>query len=193
MATCKIIPVGIGTNACKENFSGVGGEAWIFFKEDLVAAPAYSDDANEFKASAFGESTFVEGAGAYKIKLKKQVNSVTWTNNPNGGGYTVTATIIVANDMDSMAFNGRALNNAGGDWGLMIPTATADGTSRYYVIYNHDFGLSTFTVEGTTGDAPDSDHGHTITVAATMFYGPTMWEGTLTEAPSGATDSGAEG
>ena len=193
MATCKIIPVGIGTNACKENFSGVGGEAWIFFKEDLVAAPAYSDDANEFEASAFGESAFVEGAGAYKIKLKKQVNSVTWTNNPNGGGYTVTATIIVANDMDSMAFNGRALNNAGGDWGLMIPAATADGTSRYYVIYNHDFGLSTFTVEGTTGDAPDSDHGHTITVAATMFYGPTMWEGTLTEAPSGATDSGAEG
>lgn len=178
---CNLIPnVGYGTNACKENFSGVGGEAWIFLKEDLEAAPAYDETGkkNEFTSDSF---KFKTNKGAYKIKLKKQVNSVTWANNANSGGYTVTGTFIVADDMDTMAFNGRTLNNLGGDWGVMIPAATADGSSRFYVIYNHDFGLSTITIEGTTGDAPDSDHGHTYTVAATMFYGPTMWSGTLTD------------
>ena len=168
--------VGYGTNACTENFSGVGGEAFIFMKEDLAAAPAYSETDNTFSADAF---SFKEGKGAYRVKLKKQVNSVTWSNNPNSGGYTVTGTFIVADDMDTMAFNGRTLNNLGGDWGVMIPKSTADGSEEYYVIYNHQFGLSTFTVEGTTGDAPDSDHGHTYTVAATMFYGPTTWAGSL--------------
>lgn len=175
---CNLKPnVGYGTTACTENFSGVGGEAYIFLKEDLAAAPVYSENTNSFESSSFA---FNDGKGAYRVKLKKQVNSVTWNNNANSGGYTVTGTIIVADDMDTMAFNGRTLNNLGGDWGLMIPKATADGTDEFYVIYNHQFGLSTFTVEGTTGDAPDSDHGHTITVAATMFYGPTTWAGTLT-------------
>jgi hypothetical protein len=188
---CNLKPnVGYGPNACIENFSGVGGEAFIFLKDDLEAAPVYetTENKNEFTSTSF---TFKNAKGAYRIKLKKQVNSVTWSNNPNSGGYTVTATFIVADDMDSMAFNGRTLNNLGGDWGVMIPAATSDGTSRYYVIYNHDFGLSTFTVEGTTGDAPDSDHGHTYTVAATMFYGPTMWTGTLnTVSEEGNKDNG---
>ena len=168
--------VGFGKNSCAENFSGVGGEAFIFLKEDLTAAPEY-DEAGQTNSFTSGSFTFKDGAGAYNVKLKKQVNSVTWSNNPNSGGYTVTATFTVADDMNKMAFNGRTLNNLGGDWGVMIPTAN---TNEYYVIYSHQFGLSTFTVEGTTGDAPDSDHGHTYTVAATMFYGPTLWTGTLT-------------
>lgn len=164
--------VGYGNTACTENFSGVGGEAFIFMKKDLAAAPEYSEDSNTFTADSF---TFKEGAGVYNVKLKKSVNSVTWSNNANSGGYTVTATFTVADDMNKMAFNGRTLNNMGGDWGIMIPTANSN---EYYVIFNYQFGLSTFTVEGTTGDAPDSDHGHTYTVAATMFYGPTTWTGT---------------
>ena len=166
---CNLKPnVGYGANACTENFSGVGGEAFLFMKSDLDGAPEYSDDSNSFKEGTF---KFTEGKGVYNIKLKKAVNSVTWANNANSGGYTVTATFTVADDMNKMAFNGRTLNNLGGDWGVLIATANVD---EYYVIYNHQFGLSTFTVEGTTGDAPDSDHGHTYTVAATMFYGPTV-------------------
>lgn len=178
---CNLKPnVGYGVEACVENFSGVGGEAYIFKKEDLAKAPVANEDSNSFTSDSF---TFKEGPsfGMYKIKLKKQVNSVTWSNNPNSGGYTVTATFIVADDMDKMSFNGRTLNNLGGDWGVMIPKGTTkDGETEYYVVYNHDFGLSTFTVEGTTGDAPDSDHGHTYTVAATMLYGPMTWVGSPT-------------
>ena len=166
---CNLKPnVGYGATACTENFSGVGGEAFLFMKADLDGVPVYSDDENTFQEGTF---KFKEGKGVYNIKLKKAVNSVTWSNNANSGGYTVTATFTVADDMNKMAFNGRTLNNLGGDWGVLIATANAN---EYYVIYNHQFGLSTFTVEGTTGDAPDSDHGHTYTVAATMFYGPTV-------------------
>lgn len=190
---CNLIPnVGYNTGACSENFSGVGGEVFIFLKEDLEAAPAYDETG---KTNSFKETTafkFKQGKGAYRVKLKKQVNSVTWSNNPNSGGYTVTATFTVADDMDNMAINGRALNNLGGDWGVMIPKSTADGTDEYYVIYNHQFGLSTFTVEGTTGDAPDSDHGHTYTVAATMLYGPTTWKGTIDTDFTDTSDSGEE-
>lgn len=160
--------VGYGATACLENFSGVGGEAFLFLKSDLEGAPVYSNTKNTFMEGTF---KFKDGGGVYNIKLKKAVNSVTWSNNANSGGYTVTATFTVADDMNKMAFNGRTLNNLGGDWGVLIATANPN---EYYVIYNHQFGLSTFTVEGTTGDAPDSDHGHTYTVAATMFYGPTV-------------------
>ena len=41
--------VGYGTNACVENFSGVGGDAFIFMKEDLditSGLPAYSEEEN---------------------------------------------------------------------------------------------------------------------------------------------------
>ena len=166
---CNLKPnVGFGNTACTENFSGVGGTAYIFMKSDLAQAPKYSDTDNTFMEGSF---SFTEGKGLYDVKLKKAVNSVTWSNNANSGGYTVTATFTVADDMNKMAFNGRTLNNLGGDWGSLIPTANDD---EYYVIFNYQFGLSTFTVEGTTGDAPDSDHGHTYTVAATMFYGPTI-------------------
>ena len=161
--------VGYGDTACLENFSGVGGEAFIFMKQDLEDAPEYDDtNGNSIASDSF---VFKEGKGVYNIKLKKAVNSVAWSNNPNSGGYTVTATFTVADDMDKMAFNGRTLNNLGGDWGVLIPAAAKD---TYYIIFNYQFGLSTFTVEGTTGDSPDSDHGHTYTVGATMFYGPTM-------------------
>lgn len=174
MAKCNLINVGFGVDACKENFSGVGGTAYFFLKSDVTAAPSYDDAKNAFTSTSF------PSLKAYKVKLKKKVNKVDWTNNPNGGGYTCTATLMVADDMDSMSLNGRSLNNLGGDFGVMIPKSTADGTTEYYVIYNHEFGTD-FTCEGTTGDAPDSDHGHTITVAATMFYGPTTWSGTLVE------------
>lgn len=180
--------VGYGANACVENFSGVGGEAFIFMKEDLditSGLPAYSEEENKFTEGAF---KFKEGKFPYRIKLKKAVNSVTWSNNPNSGGYTVTATFIVADDMDKMAFNGRTLNNLGGDWGVFIPKMTTDGSEEYYVIFNYQYGLSTFTVEGTTGDAADSDHGHTYTVAATMFYGPTSYVGNIAE----LAETGAE-
>ena len=162
---CNLINVGFGTtDGCKENFSGIGGTAYFFLKKDVPNAPKVSDEENRFEDAAF------TGVPVYKIKLKKKVNKVDWTN------------------MDTMAFNGRTLNNLGGDFGVMIPKSTADGTKDYYVIYNHEFGTD-FTNEGTTGDAPDSDHGHTITVAATMFYGPCLWSGELTE----AGDSTVEG
>ena len=71
---------------------------------------------------------------------------------------------------------------------VISPKSTEEGDTEYYVIYNHDQGLSTFTVEGTTGDAADSDHGHTYTVAATMLYGPTTWTGTITPYEEGTAD-----
>ena len=180
---CNLINVGFGDNACKENFSGVGGTAYIFLKKDVASAPQVNAEKNRFEDTAF------VGVPVYKIKLKKKANKVDWANNPNGGGYTNTVTLVVADDIDGMAFNGRTLNNLGGDFGVMIPKSTADGTNDYYVIYNHEFGCD-FTNEGTTGDAPDSDHGHTITVAATMFYGPCLWSGELTEAGDDAAGEG---
>lgn len=179
---CNLINVGFGDNACKENFSGIGGTAYFFLKKDVPSSPKVSETENRFEDAAF------EGIPVYRVKLKKKVNKVDWVNNPNGGGYTNTATLIVADDVNGMSFNGRTLNNLGGDFGVMIPASTADGSKDYYVIYNHEFGTD-FTNEGTTGDAPDSDHGHTLTVAATMFYGPCLWSGSFAEVGDASKDS----
>ena len=163
----------ISGTSCTENFSGVGKTLYIFKTSDLKAAPVYSDDVAGFTPET--DFAFNEGAGAYKIALKRQSGKVTSTSTPNGGGFTNTFTGVVAANMDQMSLLARTLNNSE-DWGAMI----GDGMGGYYVLYDPTFGIS-FSMESDTGDTPESDHGHTITIAAgPMKYPLAKWTGSLT-------------
>lgn len=164
----------VSGDACTENFSGVGMTLYIFKTADLTSAPEYDDALAGFSADSFA---FTSGKGAYKITLKRQSGKVTSTSTPDGGGFVNTFTGVVSANMDKMSLLARALNNSN-EWGAMI----GDGKGGFYVLYDPTFGIS-FSMESDTGDAPDSDHGHTITIAAgPMLYPLAKWTGTITEA-----------
>lgn len=171
VASCTLKNVGNSAAKCTENYSGVGTSVYVFFPEDLTAEPAYSEELAGFDKSSF---TFKEGAGAWEIKIKKKSGKVTFESNPQGGGFNNVLTFVVNNDMETMAFISRTINNR--DTGWMV----ADGTGKYYVLYDPVF-FPDVSMSGDTGDTPDSDHGITVTVTASpMRYGFAKWEGVIT-------------
>ena len=173
MATlCDFFDVIGDETSCTENFSGVGKQLFLFKGSDLAEKPTYDDASAGFSPDSF---TFKEGKGAYKVDLKRQTGKVDYTSTPDGGGFTNTFTGTVASNMDKFSHLSRALNNLG-DWGAMV----SDGADGYYVIYDPNF-VTTFNSEGTTGDTPDSDHGHNLTIACgPMRYPLAKWKGALT-------------
>lgn len=180
---CDLKHVGLSTSACTENFSGVGKELYIFRSADLAAAPTYSETEAAFEEASFA---FAEGKGAYRVKLKKQSGKVTSTSNANAGGFSNVFTGVVATDMETMSLVARSMNNDD-EFGAMV----ADGQGGYYVIYDPTFGC-TFSMESDTGDAPDSDHGHTLTITSNpMRYALCKWNGKLTIAGEEEAEAGA--
>lgn len=156
---------------CTENFSGVGTRLFLFLPEDLEAAPQYDEQAAEYTTDSF---TFKTGKGAWEIHLKPKSGKVTSTSNANGGGFSNVFTGVVAKNMHDMSFLARILNNR--NFGAMVK---ADDES-YYVLYSATFD-NEFSLESDTGDTPDSDHGHTLTITCSpMYYPLTKWKNTLT-------------
>ena len=173
---CDFMNVLSGTT-CAENFSGVGMTLYIFNANDLEKAPDYDEQNAGFTAASFA---FKDGAGAYRVILKRQSGKVTSTSTPNGGGFVNTFTGVVAANMDKMSLLARTLNN-NPEWGAMVGAGQdAEGNPTYYVIYDPTFGIS-FNMESDSGDTPESDHGHTLTISAgPMVYPMAKWTGTLT-------------
>lgn len=170
---CVLKHVGSSAASCSENYSGIGNKVYVFFPEDLTAAPEYSESEAGFSQDSFA---FAEGKGAYEIKIKKKSGKVTFSSNPQGGGFSNVLTFVVNNDMETMALIGRTINNV--DTGWMVE----DGTGKFYVLYDPTFAPEV-TQEGDTGDTPDSDRGITVTVTASpMKYGFAKWAGTITKA-----------
>lgn len=170
LACDKLMNVKAGTE-CVENFSGVGTRLYVFLPELLGnATPIISDTAAEYEAASFD---FTLDTNIWEIHLKPKSGKVTSTSNPNGGGFSNVFTGIVAKNMHDMSFLARILNNK--TFGAMV----ADGSGNFYVLYSPDFDTE-FSLESDTGDAPDSDHGHTITITCSpMLYPLTKWSGTI--------------
>lgn len=176
---CSFIDVGGTAQSCQENYSGIGTSVYIFSGEALDAAsltPTYDESKAEYTAASF------DGLTVNRIVIKSQSGKVTYTSNPNAGGFNNIFTGVVANDMEKMSLMERTMNNLT-NWGLLVP----DGSGKMYVIYAKDFDLQ-FSAEGDTGDTPDSDHGHTLTVTAGPCRYPFVkWDGSVTASTSGGT------
>lgn len=170
---CNLANIGSSSVSCRENLSGVGSRLFLFLPEDLESAPTYDEEKAEYTTSSF---TFKEGKGAYEVYLKPKSGKVTSSSNANAGGFSNVFTGIVAKSMDEMSHLMRVLNNR--NFGAMV----SDGAGKYYVLYSPDYD-NEFSSESDSGDTPDSDHGHTLTITCSpMLYPMTKWEGTLTMA-----------
>jgi len=171
--SCQFVNVGGSSQNCQENYSGIGTSIYIFSSDNLAtvdASPEYEDDLPEYTQASF------HGVKLHRIVIKSQSGKVTHSNNPNAGGFNNIFTGLVANDMENMSLMGRTMNNLN-NWGLLVP----DGSGKMYVIYAKDFDLK-FEMSGDTGDTPDSDHGHTLTVTAGPCRYPFVkWNGHVEE------------
>lgn len=162
---CNFIHVRSSAN-CSENFSGVGAKFWVFSGEKIseeqwntVVSQKNLADYSNYVASAVNNQKCVV------VDIKPKSGKVTATANSNGGGFSNVFTAVVANNMNDMTELARSLNNDT-DWGILVPA----GAGQYYVLYDKSFGIE-FGMESDSGDTPDSDHGHTVTITCSpMIY-----------------------
>lgn len=166
---CTFINVKGSSENCKETFSGVGSVIYLVNTENVDAQWDLSE-VSSMDNYVTTIQAFLLGSGyeAVEVHIKPKSGKVTSSNNPNGGGFTNVFTGVVANNMKRMSELARSLNNTN-DWGAIIPCSNGA-----YYIYDKDFGVE-FQLESDTGDTPDSDHGHTLTITCDpMLYPLTL-------------------
>lgn len=170
---CDLKDIGLADAGCGEAFSGLGNKVYVFFPEDLQAAPTFDEKGAAFAEAAF---TFAEGKGANVIKIKKQSGHLSSTGNAGAKGWNVTLEFVIDKDLDNAAHILRILKNRGDAvWMVECP----DGTG-YYVVYDPVFGTEVNS-NFDSGTTPDSDNGHTVTVTCNPCrYSTIKWSGTLT-------------
>lgn len=160
---CNLINVKATGVNCEENFSGTGNKAYIARltdtqRESLTYVGLDSDGKTPIRMTI--PSEILKTIQFFQVVLKSKVNKVDYQSNPNGGGYTATLNMVVDKQVDSWAHNSRILNNTN-DWIVLLST----GKDSYYFLGDKDFD-NEFADAGTTGDAPDSDKGSTVTITA---------------------------
>lgn len=151
------------TVTCEENFSGTGNKAYIARLNDTQRQSLTYvglDDDGKTPIRMTIPSDILKTIQFIEVVLKSKVNKVDYQSNANGGGYIATAQIVVDKQVDSWAYNSRIMNNTG-DWIVLL----ADGKGAYYFLGDANFD-NEFSDAGSTGDAPDSDKGSTVTITA---------------------------
>lgn len=160
---CNLIQVKPTVN-CDENFAGTGNKAFIArLTDDQRASMSYvgigpEDDGSTPIRAVIGKASEIV---FQEIVLKSKVNKIDYQSNPNGGGYIATANLVVDKQLDSWAYNSRIMNNTG-DWIVLLSTGKE---GEYYILGDANYD-NEFSDAGTTGDAPDSDKGSTVTITA---------------------------
>lgn len=171
-SSCDLKDIALAAAGCDEQFSGLGNHIYVAYPEDLTAKPAYDPAKAAFATSAF---TFKSGKGAWKIRIKKQSAKISSTGNAGAKGYNVTLTFNIEKDVENAATVLRIMKNRGDV--IVFAERPAGG---YLVVYDPMFGTEVNS-NYDTGDTPESDSGHTVTVTSNPNkYPVATWEGALT-------------
>lgn len=175
---CDFIDV-LNQNAeCEENFSGTAERIYLFKKSQLYDSTEkkYVYPEVDTEAAAYTAGSFANLQGKLVgVDIKPNSGRVTWTNTPDGGGFTNVGTFIVSKNMKKFSRLARAMNAT--DFGVLIPTGNGN---ECYVLFSQ-YASAQFQLEGDTGAAPDDDHGHTATcTCAKMKYPAMTWAGPAT-------------
>lgn len=165
---CSLNHIEATLDNCEESFSGIGSRIYVALVADLTKADVKkSDTAAEFTPDSFKS---LEGK-IYAIDIKEESGEISYTTNPDGGGFTNQIQFTVAKNMHAMSFNMRTLNN------VKFLAFAPDGDDGYYTFYSVMGSAKISEGTGTTGNTTDSDHGHTTTISAgPMFYPMMKWK-----------------
>lgn len=168
----------------KTNPSGIGSEIFIAAKADIASVPAYG--AAGEAALAVGDITMVATKTFFRLystqgKAKFDFES---TGEKDAKLFKVMAELTYP-DIDE-ASKKLVMEILNGNCVLLIPTLTGDKTSPEYVmIGGHTYDTET-DAKGTSGDAPGSSKGLSLTVTSydivpgkTYAGGITLSDGTF--------------
>lgn len=170
-SSCDLQDIALAAAGCEEQFSGLGNHVFFALPEDLTALPEYDEATGTFAESAF---TFKSGKGAYKCRIKKQTAKISSTGNEGPKGYNVSFTFNIDRDVQVASKVLRIMKNRGDV--IVFGQNPAGG---YYVIYDPMFGTE-INNNFDSGDTPESDSGHTVTVTCNPCkYPVTPWDGVL--------------
>ena len=164
MASCLLNDIIVSLENCEENFSGIGSRIYIALVSDLTKGDVKrSDSAAEFTKESFSSLN----GHLYAVDIKEETGKVTYTTNPDGGGFVNQVEFTVAKNMADFSFDLRTLNN------VKFLAFAPDGTGAYYVFYSV-MGSAKLDSTGDTGAAATDEHGHTTTISAGPMYYPLM-------------------
>jgi hypothetical protein len=138
---CPTIGDFLDTQACFDNFAGLGSVIYVFLKSDLAAPLALTDN-------VYATPTFKSGKGLYKIECKDENQEIPFESLGKTKGFKLTLnfTIDAVNKLTSKL--GRAFNNL--DLGFIVP----DGADSQ-ILYDpqRKVKFDSGGIKGSTGKA----------------------------------------
>lgn len=169
--TCELSDIALAAAGCEEQFSGLGNHIMAALPEDFTTPPEYDAETGGYSEASF---TFKAGKGAVKIRIKKQSAKIASTGNEGAKGYNTSLTFVIDRDVEKASKVLRIMKNRGDI--VFFAERPAGG---YYVVYDPKFG-NEINNSYDSGDAPESESGHTVTVTANpSIYPIVQWSGVL--------------
>lgn len=166
MAACDFKPVGMGEEACTENYAGTGTTLYLFKSAWVDKTGLAIDDENNM----YTGFKLKEGMKLVPVELKAQANSVQSSLLGDGGkGFSNVATVVINRDLDLAAVCARTMSNA--PFGALLrKPGLGEGC---FILWNPNV-KPTFALDDTTGDAFDSDNQATWTITSSPMPYPRM-------------------
>jgi len=161
---CDLRPIGIGADACTENYAGTGTTAYIFKTEDVDLTGL---KVNETK-NLYDGFALKTGKKIYPVILKNQANKVDSSSLGANKGFSNVGTIVIEKDLDVAAAVARTVNNS--NFGVLLRRSDGNGC---FILWNPNV-KPTFELADTTGDAFDSDNTATWTITSSPMPYPRM-------------------
>ena len=175
---CDLKDIGLADSGCEEEYAGFGQYIYLAWPEDLKAAPEYDPGKAAYTTASF---VFKEGKRAYKIRIKKNSAKVSAPGNDGPKGYNQTLTFNIDRDVDTAMEVLRIAKNRGN--AIAFAEKRSGG---FRVVYDPMSGTDVKN-DYESGDAPDSDSGHTVTITCNPAkYPAPSWDGVLTTEPAPA-------
>lgn len=181
---CNFRSVKAAKENCTENPSGTGTRIYFVpaaqFEAEGKKLPTVSDASAIFDAESFAPTNCTE---VYEFPCVPNTGKVDGNSNGTGKAFTCTVTCRVEAEPEVMSHNARTMNNMR-QYYILVETGTVvteEGQTKkeYYVVGSQSRAM-TLEDAFTSGDAVDSENGHTLTITCPyMVYPRTTWTGNL--------------
>lgn len=171
---CDLSHLTSADDGCVEQLSGTGTMAYFINMADMKTMPTFDkDNPAYFIDTAFDQSAFKEGKGAFKVELRNDANNIKPTSVKTKKGFNQVTTIVI--DIIS-AISAKFMRNVNNINHIAILLET--GTDEFYVLCNPQ-KKGTLQIEGDTGTQSSDDSGYTFTYTQWQIYPLCYYKGTV--------------
>lgn len=163
---CDFIPVGMGEEACTENYAGTGTTLYLFKSADVDKSDLKLDEDNNM----YTGFKLKEGKKLVPVELKAQANSVQSSLLGDGGkGFSNVGTVVINRDLDLAAVCARTMSNS--SFGALLrKPGIGEGC---FILWNPNV-KPTFALDDNTGSSFEDENQATWTITSSPMPYPRM-------------------